>query len=272
MNALSRTRRLPDSLSSGAATDTETLDTATLSVAAPRRSPGDSQRPRVLVVEDEQDLQDLIRFNLEREGFEALSVINGDKALSAAKAEAPDLILLDLMLPGMDGLSVCRALKADPDLRQVPIMMVTAKGEEADIIVGLELGADDYIVKPFSPRVLLARIKAVMRRNNRKDAPADTEPDTIRLGDLHIHRDRHEVRQAGSPVELTATEFRLLYLLASRPGRVFTRQQIIQSVHGGLAAVTDRSVDVQVVALRRKLDDKGQIIQTVRGVGYRFKE
>jgi two-component system phosphate regulon response regulator PhoB len=228
-------------------------------------------KPRVLVVEDEQDLQDLLRYNLMREGMDVICADSGERALELARQKMPDLILLDLMLPGVDGLNVCRTLKNDASTAGIPVVMLTAKGEEADIVVGLELGADDYIPKPFSPRILMARIKAVLRRTG--DAAPDTEgDDCIHVGDVVIDRGRHEVRIEDEPIDLTATEFRLLNLLATRPGRVFTRQQIIEAIHGGLAAVTDRSVDVQMVALRRKLGDHGSNLETVRGVGYRFKE
>jgi len=238
-----------------------------------RKKPNTSQaRARVLVVEDEQDLQELMRFNLEREGYAVTCADSGEKALRQVKSEIPDLILLDLMLPGADGLEICRTLKAAPATAAVPILMVTAKSEEADIVTGLELGADDYVVKPFSPRVLLARVKAVWRRQNSEARAETAGEETLEIRDMVIRPDRHEVRVGQQPVELTATEFRLLYMLASRPGRVFTRQQIIEAIHGKFAAVTDRSVDVQVVMLRRKLGEIGDDIQTVRGVGYRFKD
>ncbi len=175
------------------------------------------------------------------------------------------------MLPAMDGLEVCRTLKSREHTALIPVIMLTARGEESDIVKGLELGADDYITKPFSPRVLQARIKAVLRRgeSERADAPPTS---VVRAGGVQLDRERHEVIADGKPVELTATEFKLLNMIMSKPGRVFTRQQIIESIHEGFAAVTDRSVDVQVVALRRKLGDTGRNIETVRGVGYRFKE
>ncbi len=239
---------------------------------APAESPDLPSKAKLLVVEDEQDLQDLIRFNLERNGYRVVCADSGEKALRLVRSELPDLIVLDLMLPGMDGLQFCRTMKEDNESSGVPIIMLTAKSEEADIVAGLELGADDYVTKPFSPRVLLARIKAVLRRG---DVAGDTEAGVggdIHLRDLTIRPERHEVLVGDEPVDLTATEFRLLTLLANRPGRVFTRQQIIEQIHGKFAAVTDRSVDVQVVALRRKLGDAGTDLQTVRGVGYRYCE
>jgi len=226
---------------------------------------------RILVVEDENDLQDLLRFNLERDGFEVETAASGERALELIRTQSPDLVLLDLMLPGVDGLTVCRNLRNDPETAKVPVVMLTAKGEETDVVVGLELGADDYVTKPFSPRVLLARIKAVLRRHDLDEAEPDRET-VIRFHDLVIDPGKHMVRVGDQPVDLTVTEFKLLSLLAGRRGRVFTRSQIIEAIHGQLAAVTDRSVDVQVVSLRRKLGDMGEFLQTVRGVGYRFKE
>lgn len=238
-------------------------------VSAPDQ-PGASS-PFIFVVEDEQDLQDLLRYNLSREGYRVDCAATGEDAIRQIRSDPPDLVLLDLMLPGMDGLEVCRLLKGRPQTAAIPVIMLTAKGEESDIVTGLELGADDYITKPFGPRILAARIKAVLRRG--ADEEISRSPDgSIRVRDLSIDPTRHEVRLAGEVIDLTATEFRLLSLLAGRPGRVFTREQIIESIHDGYAAVTDRSVDVQVVALRRKLGTMGKEIQTVRGVGYRFKE
>ncbi|MEO0587469.1 MAG: response regulator transcription factor, partial [Planctomycetota bacterium] len=179
-------------------------------------------------------------------------------------------MLLDLMLPGMDGLEVCRNIKTSQETSELPVIMLTARGEESDVVQGLELGADDYITKPFSPRVLMARIRAVLRRSE-ADASGDANRVVV-LGGITIDPDRHQVKVEDDAIELTATEFKLLSLIMSRPGRVFTRQQIIESIHDGFAAVTDRSVDVQVVALRRKLMHRGKNIETVRGVGYRFRD
>jgi two-component system phosphate regulon response regulator PhoB len=223
----------------------------------------------ILVVEDEQDILELIRYSLAREGYQVAGVTTGEAALEAARNARPALIVLDLMLPGLDGLEACKLLKADDRTKDIAIVMVTAKGEEADIVTGLELGADDYIAKPFSPRVLLARIKAVLRR---KTSAPPGEAAVLKAHDLVIHPGRHEVLVKGKPVELTATEFRRLHFLARQPGWVFTRYQIVDGVHGSDYPVTDRSVDVQVVGLRRKLGASGECIETVRGVGYRFKE
>ena len=228
----------------------------------------------VLVVEDEEAIRELVAYNLAKEGFEVAAVASGEAALAAAEFRSPDLILLDLMLPGLDGLSVCRKLKSNLRTESVPIVMLTAKGEEADIVVGLNMGADDYVTKPFSPKVLLARIRAVLRRAAAPARPTTQEEETtpLEIRDLRIHPGRHEVLVRGQPIDLTATEFRLLHFLARRPGLVFTREQILDGVHGDKYAITDRAVDVQVVALRRKLGPAGASIETVRGVGYRFKD
>ena len=224
---------------------------------------------RILVVEDEEEILELLRYNLAKQGYRVSCAGRGEDALRMALADAPDLVLLDLMLPGMDGMEVCRRLRRDPATQAVPIVMLTAKGEESDVVAGLELGADDYLTKPFSPRVLVARIRAVLRRKAGEPVPDGA---TIRVRDVVIHPGRHEVAVGGKVVELTATEFRVLRVLAQRPGWVFTRQQIASLIHGGEAIVTDRSIDVQIVALRRKLGPAGRYVETVRGVGYRFKE
>jgi two-component system alkaline phosphatase synthesis response regulator PhoP len=223
----------------------------------------------ILVIEDEQDIQELVRYNLAKEGYKVDSVLTGEEGLKRARENPPDLIVLDLMLPGMDGLEVCKILKSGPKTHHIPIVMLTAKGEESDVVSGLELGADDYITKPFSPKVMVARIRAVLRRRSRQEVDAKS---TLQVHDLVIHPGRHEVLVSGEPVTLTATEFRLLHCLARRPGWVFTRQQIVDAVHGEDYAVTDRSVDVQIVGLRKKLAAVGEYIETVRGVGYRFRE
>lgn len=225
-------------------------------------------KERILVVDDEEDILELIRFNLVKEGYQVLTAPTGEEALDQAKQGASDLILLDLMLPGLDGLDVCRRLKSNSDTSRIPIIMLTAKTEDADIVTGLELGADDYITKPFSPRVLLARLRAVLRR---KKLEEDSES-PLMVHDIAIHLDRHEVLVHGNPIPLTATEFNILYFLARRPGRVFSRDQIITAVKGDDYPVTERSVDVQIVGLRKKLGNAGGCVETVRGVGYRFKE
>jgi two-component system alkaline phosphatase synthesis response regulator PhoP len=223
----------------------------------------------ILAVEDDRDILELITYNLEREGYEVTGATTGEDGVDAARSDKPDLVLLDLMLPGIDGLEVCRRLKADPDTAHLPIVMVTAKGEESDIITGLELGADDYVTKPFSPKVLIARIRAVLRRRERARVKED---DMIKIDDMVIHPGRHEVTVGDECVDLTFTEFRILHILARRPGWVFTRHQIVDAIHGEHYPVTDRAVDVQIVGLRRKLGSAGEYIETVRGVGYRFRD
>lgn len=228
----------------------------------------------ILVVEDDEDIRELVSYNLLKEGYQVAGVASGEDALAAVESKPPDLIILDLMLPGLDGLSVCRKLKSDPMTESLPIIMLTAKGEESDVVHGLNMGADDYISKPFSPKVLLARIQAVLRRAADLEDEYEEEDDgeEVVVRDITIHPGRHEVFAQGNRVDLTATEFKLLQLLTRRPGWVFTRQQILDGVHGDNYAVTDRAVDVQVVGLRRKLGPAGDCIETVRGVGYRFKE
>ena len=227
-------------------------------------------RQTVLVVDDEADILELLDYNLSRQGYAVVRAADGEEALAAARRQRPDLIVLDLMLPRLDGLSVCRALKGDAGLKAVPIVMLTARGEEADIVTGLELGADDYVTKPFSPRVLLARLKAVLRRRAVGGDVDEAAP--LKRGALEIRPARREALAAGKPVELTRTEFGILNFLARRPGLVFTRSQIVAAVQGDDVVVTDRSVDVHVVSLRRKLGPCGDFIETVRGVGYRFKD
>ncbi len=223
----------------------------------------------ILVVEDDEDIQQLVEYNLLKAGYKVSVASTGEEGLRLAQGEHPDLVLLDLMLPGLDGLELCRALKRDPATARLPVIMLTAKSEEADIVTGLELGADDYVTKPFSPKVLLARIRTVLRRRGR---PARDKDAVLRIHGITIDPGRHEVRVGGEPVELTYTEFRLLQLLAARPGWVFTRYQIVNAIRGEDYVVTDRSVDVQVVGLRKKLGDAGACIETVRGIGYRCKD
>jgi two-component system, OmpR family, alkaline phosphatase synthesis response regulator PhoP len=223
----------------------------------------------ILIVEDEEEIRELVRYNLERQGYRVATAASGEEAMRAVHEEPPNLVLLDLMLPAMDGWEVCKQLKREPTTQQIPVIMLTAKGEESDMVLGLELGADDYISKPFSPRVLTARVHAVLRR---KASAAEEETGVIRLHDIVIHPGRHEVRVGDEPISLTATEFKVLKVLAERPGWVFTRYQIANLVHGGDSIVTDRSVDVQIVGLRKKLGAAGEYVETIRGVGYRFKE
>ena len=226
-------------------------------------------KERILVVDDEEDILELVRFNLAREGYPVICTVSGEDALQIARKEHPDLIVLDLMLPGIDGLDVAKTLKNDPKTRDIAIVMLTAKGEEADIVTGLELGADDYVTKPFSPRILVARVKTVLRRRV-SEMPEDDS--VLKIHNLLIHPGRREVLINDDQVQLTFTEFSILNFLAKRPGWVFTRSQIVDAVRGDDYPVTDRSVDVQIVGLRKKLGEAGKYVETVRGVGYRFKE
>lgn len=226
-------------------------------------------RERILVVDDEPDILELVQYNLKKDNYDVVSVMSGEEALARVQSSPPDLVVLDLMLPGIDGLEVCKQLKQEPRTATIPLIMLSARGEEADVVAGLELGADDYLTKPFSPRVLLARIKAVLRRRHNIPATADA---VITHHDIVIHPGRHEVLVQSTPVPLTPTEFRILHLLVRRPGWVFTRNQIIEAAQGDEASVTVRTVDVHIVALRRKLGACGDAIETIRGIGYRFQE
>lgn len=223
----------------------------------------------ILIVDDEDDILSLVEHHLSREGYRTLAARTGEDALATARAESPDLIILDLMLPGLDGLDVCRILKRDPETSTIPIIMLTAKSEDADVVAGLELGADDYMVKPFSPRVLVARVRAALRRGRTDQTSAQ---ERIEISGITIDPARFRVTVNGERIELTATEFRILHALARRPGWVLTRCQIVEASRGECADVTDRSVDVHVVSLRRKLGAAAGCIETVRGVGYRFRE
>ena len=226
-------------------------------------------REKILVIDDEEDILELVGYNLTKEGYSVKGATSGEEALVGVKAWLPDLILLDLMLPGVDGLDLCRQLTRDIKTAHIPIIMLTARSEDTDIVIGLELGAEDYITKPFSPRVLIARIRAVLRRGRQETAD---NTGLFTAGDLVIHIPSHRVLVKGKQVDLTATEFEILRFLSQKPGWVFTRNQIINGVKGDGYAITDRSVDVQIVGLRRKLGSEGKYIETVRGVGYRLVE
>jgi two-component system phosphate regulon response regulator PhoB len=228
------------------------------------------EKAKILVIEDEAPIQELLQFNLERKKYRVKVVDSGEAALAEVGDFMPDLILLDIMLPGADGLEICKQIKSNPDTAPIPIIMLTALSEEADIVTGLELGADDYITKPFSPSVLLARVKAALRRI--KSHPQAPQEDRMAIHGIEIDVDRHKVTADGEEISLTFTEFKVLQLMAGQPGRVFTRYQIVDAVHGDDYPVTDRSVDVQIVGLRKKLGETGKYIETVRGIGYRFKE
>jgi two-component system phosphate regulon response regulator PhoB len=227
-------------------------------------------RATVLIVEDDAEIQELLSLALAREGWELVTAKDGESGLAALAAGQVDCVILDIMLPGMDGLEVLRRMKSDAASRRVPVIMTTARGEESDIVAGLELGADDYVVKPYSPKVLAARIRAALRRV--AEAGEGGSADVVTRGALRVDRARHEVLLAGEAIELSATEFDILDLLCRNPGRVFSRSQIIDAVRGHDYPVTDRSVDVQILSLRRKLGPGGELIETVRGVGYRFRD
>lgn len=224
----------------------------------------------ILIVDDEEDILELLRVNLKNEGYNILQTMTGEEAIKIAKQSSPDLIVLDLMLPGIDGLEVTKYLRKNEATEEIPIVMLTAKGEESDVVTGLELGANDYMSKPFSPRELTARIRAILRRRQRNTTEA---PVRVRQeGDMIIDRAKHRVTIEGSVVELTLSEFELLSFLAEKKGWVFTRGQIVDAIHGENYAVTERSIDVIIVGLRKKLKNYASCIETVRGVGYRFKE
>ena len=227
-------------------------------------------RKTILVVDDERDLLDLLQFNLEREQYRVLTAADGETALAVAEREVPDLILLDLMLPGIGGFEVCRRLRATKRTTHIPIVMLTAKGEESDAVIGLAQGADDYVRKPFSVRELMARVAAQLRRGRRR--AGDDEPNLVRWGEMVVDSDRFVVELSGEAVPLTTTEFKLLRHLVARAGRVFDRGELLDSVRGVDALATDRTIDVHVASVRKKLGDYGDYLRTVRGVGYKFAE
>jgi len=222
----------------------------------------------ILIIDDEKDLIELVRYNLDKEGYDVISASDGQTGLDIAQRHKLDLIVLDLMMPGMEGLEVCRRLRSDPRTARIPVIMLTAKATEADRVVGLELGADDYITKPFAPREMVARVKAILRRTSTQSEPEQI----IRHGDLLIDVVRHEVKYGGKPVELTATEFRILHHLASKPGRVLSRDDIIDAALGRDANVFDRTIDVHITAIRRKLGRGSDQFETIRGFGYKFRD
>lgn len=225
---------------------------------------------RILIIEDEPDIIEVLKYNLEKNHFSVASAASGEAGLKAAGELLPDLVLLDLMLPGIDGLEVCRRLRDDQRTRDIPVVMLTAKGTESDVVVGLTLGADDYIVKPFNTSELMARIKAVLRRTEPREGEAQGE--ILTSGPLRVDLSKHVASLDGAPIELTLSEFKLLTFLMKKKGRVFTRDQLLDAVVGPDVFVTARNIDVHVAALRKKLGRYGGCIITVRGVGYRFEE
>ncbi len=222
-----------------------------------------------LIVEDENEIADLVKFHLERDGMQVSVARNGRKAIEMVQDAGYDLIVLDLMLPDFDGLEICRRLKGQDRTKDIPVVMLTARGEESDIVAGLEMGADDYVTKPFSPRVLMARLRNALRKTG---ATESTERVSLVNGRLLIDRERHVVTVDGQAIDLTVTEFGILHFLSLRPGFVRTRDQIISAVHGRNTVLSSRTVDVHVTAVRRKLGALGECVQTVRGVGYRFRD
>lgn len=226
-------------------------------------------KEKILVVDDEKDILELISYNLSKNGYRVETVTSGEDALEKIKENDYDLIILDLMLPGVDGLDICKIIKSDKHKSGIPIVMVTAKSEEADKVAGLEIGADHYVTKPFSPRELLAIVKATLRRRPPKE---EEEKPIVERGKLKIHVGRHEVTINGKVIDLTNLEFRILLTLAKKPGWVMTRYQIVDATRGEGVTVTDRSVDVHIASLRKKIGDYADMIQTIRGVGYRFNE
>ena len=229
----------------------------------------DVTKTRILVVEDEKDICDILEYNLMKHGYQVTVVTNGEEALLRLDSATFDLVLLDMMLPGLDGLDVCRELKYDPKNSSIPVVILTARNEDTDIVAGLELGAADYIVKPFSPSVLIARLRAVLRHNQGQIGD-DTK--SLSIHELTIDPQRFSVSYRGQPIDLSSTEYGLLHILAQKPGWVFSRGQIVNALHGDDYPVTDRSIDVQIAGLRKKLGEAGKFIQTVRGIGYRFME
>ena len=229
------------------------------------------RKPSILVVEDDVDIQQLVSYNLIKSGYNVICADSGEEALRLLARESVDAMVLDLMLPDKDGGEVCRAVRSQEAIRALPIIMLTAKSEEDDIVAGLECGADDYVTKPFSPRVLIARIEAALRRTPEPGSALESESIRISSHGMEIHPGRHEVRVNGREIHLTASEFTILELLAGRSGWVFSRQQIIDQIRGYDYSITPRAVDVQIFGLRKKLGDAGTCIETVRGIGYRIK-
>ena len=226
------------------------------------------KKPKIVVIEDEVDILEVINYNLSKEGFDVCSALDGEEGLALIKKEVPDLVLLDLMLPGLDGIEICRKLKTDYSTRSIPIIMVTAKGEESDIVLGLGMGADDYMVKPFRPRELMARIRSVLRRG---DFIEEGEG-LVSIDELVNDINRHEVKYEGKKIVLTAMEFKLLHFLASHPGQVFTRENLLNHVSSDDTFIIDRNIDVHIRSIRKKLNKHRELIETIHRVGYRFRD
>jgi len=243
-------------------------------VFPPMQSPQEEQgakKERVLIIEDETALAEALAYNLRREGYEVIHALNGKKGLALAFAEPPDVLLLDLMLPGMNGTEVLRELRANEKTQHLPVIILSAKSEETDQVVGFSLGADDYVTKPFSVKVLLERIKALQRRKSQPNEPANPESTILEQGPIRIDRVRHRAFLENKEMDLTPTEFRLLLCMLSQPGRAFTRRQLMEASIGDGAIVLERTIDVHIKTLRRKLENDA-LVETVRGVGYRLKE
>lgn len=226
------------------------------------------KKPKIVVIEDEVDILEVINYNLSKEGFDVCSALDGEEGLALIKKEVPDLVLLDLMLPGLDGIEICRKLKTDYSTRSIPIIMVTAKGEESDIVLGLGMGADDYMVKPFRPRELMARIRSVLRRGEF----IEEGEGVVSIDELVIDINRHEVKLEGKIIVLTAMEFKLLHFLASHPGQVFTRENLLNHISSDDTFIIDRNIDVHIRSIRKKLNKHRELIETIHRVGYRFRD
>lgn len=229
-------------------------------------------KKKILVVEDDHDISELIQYNLDQDGYEVSAIYTGSSAVETAEKILPDLIILDLMLPELDGIEVFRFLKQSDITRDIPIIMLTAKGEESDVLVGLQLGADDYVTKPFSPKILLARVKTVLRRVSIGKTSDSLAKDVRVFGDLKIDLIKHKVKYNGNLIELTSLEFNILEFLSRSPGRAYNRDQILDGVWKEGKYIVDRAVDVHIRGLRKKLGDAADFVETVRGIGYRFKE
>ena len=227
-----------------------------------------SHKKRILLIEDEEDIAALIKLQAEASGYKLHVEVDGINGYRAVEREKPDLVILDLMLPGQNGLDVCRKIKSHSDLKNIPVVILTAKSEELDIVLGLELGADDYVAKPFSPKVLFSRIKAVLRRGKEPDKT----PHLVTFGDFSVDIDRYLLRKGEKPVTVTLSEFGILRRLLANRGKVLTRNQLLDDIHNDDAFIVDRNIDVHIASLRKKLGPTFDWIETVRGVGYRFRE